>query len=582
LSSKSDSKIIQARLKEFTKYYLGEKLYSFSRTGNWRIEYQLQPLTSIHLHSNLGGEFEPNGDLTNVYIFSVIAILILLIACINYMNLSTARYMNRLKEVGIRKVVGATRLHIIYQFIGESVLLSFIAVILAFGLIEFIAPWLNLILGERDALASIGFDLLFSLIGIALFTGLISGLYPALLLSQFHPVHILSKTILKTNNRFSFRNVLISFQFVVSTILIIATLIVNSQLSYIQNKNLGFNKEQIIVLPLQGKSVKMQSEFLKNEILQQSGIINATLSSIIPGGVKWVRSFRWEGKKAEDENTMGYISTDYDFIKTYQIRLNEGRDYSESSSTDALGGFIINEAAQKKLGWKSPIGKQIQTLMPQGTGIELKQGTVIGSMKDFHFKSLHEKIEPLVIYIGTPNDYAYLSVRIRTDNVAGVLNSIEKKWKTFSPDKPFEYFFLDEYWGKLYQKEQNMKNLFGWFSGLAIFIACLGLFGLAAFSAQNKTKEIGIRKVLGASVLGIVSMLSIDFTKWVIIANIIAWPVAYYFMNKWLEDFAYRIEISWWVFVLSGGIALMIALLTVSYQAIKAAIANPVDSLRYE
>ncbi|MGD8777471.1 MAG: ABC transporter permease [Ignavibacteria bacterium] len=574
LNTESNLAVIQARLDEFTKSYLGEGFYNTTREGKWRIEYHLQPLLSIHLHSNLGGEFEPNGDITSVYIFSAIAILILLIACINYMNLSTARYMNRLREVGIRKVLGASRRHIIYQFIGESVSFSVISIFFAFVLIELLSPWLSTTLGEKGMYSGSGSGFIFPLIGIALLTGLLSGSYPAIFLSRFHPVHILSKTILKINKRFNYRNGLILFQFVVSTVLIIATLIVNSQLSYIQKKKLGFNKEQIVVLPLQDKSVRMKSRLLKNELLQQPGIVNATLSSIVPGAVKWVRSFNWEGQTEDEDNTMSYIATDYDFLKTYKIQMLEGRDFSESFSTDEEQGFLINQAALKKLGWDSAIGKKI--------GAVEKQGNVIGLVKDFHFKSLHEKIEPLVIYIDKSDNSEYMSVRLKTNNVASVLNSIQNKWKDFSTDKPFEYFFLDDYWGKLYMAEQSMKNLFSFFSALAIFIACLGLFGLAAFSIQNKTKEIGIRKVLGASVPEIISKLSIEFTKWVVVANVIAWPVAYYFMTNWLQDFAYRIEISWWAFLLAGGIALVIALATVSFQAIKAAIANPVESLRYE
>jgi putative ABC transport system permease protein len=574
LNPKSNPAAIQSRLDEFTKYYLGERFYNATREGKWRIEYNIQPLLSIHLYSNLGGEFEPNGDITNVYIFSAIAILILLIACINYMNLSTAKYMNRLREVGIRKVLGANRRHIIYQFIGESVLFSVISIFFAFMFAEFLSPWLSTALGDNKMYEGGSSEFIFLLIGIALLTGLLSGSYPAIFLSRFHPVHILSKTVLKINRRINYRNGLILFQFVVSTILIIATLIVNNQLSYVQNKKLGFNKEQIIVLPLQDKSVRMKSRILKNELLLQPGIVDATLSSIVPGAVRWVRSFNWEGQKEDEDNTMSYIAADYDFLKTYKIQVIEGRDFSESFSTDAEQGFLINQAALKKLGWVSAVGKKI--------GSFEKQGKVIGLIKDFHFKSLHEKIEPLVIYIGKSLDSDYLSVRIKTDNTAGILNTIKNKWKIFSTDKPFEYFFLNDYWGKLYKAGQSMKNLFTFFSGLAIFIACLGLFGLSAFSAQNKTKEIGIRKVLGAGVPGIISKLSFEFIKWVVIANIIAWPIAYYLMNKWLQDFAYRINISWWVFALSGIIALVISLATVSFQAIKAATANPVESLKYE
>ncbi|HVO75919.1 MAG TPA: FtsX-like permease family protein [Ignavibacteriaceae bacterium] len=566
---------IKDRLDDFTKYYLGEEEYNFNKhvASQWRIGYQIQPLTSIHLHSNLGGELETNGDITNVYIFSIIGLLILLIACINYMNLSTARYMVRLKEIGIRKVIGANRSHIIYQFIGESVLISFFSIFIAVIIIELISPWLGTILNKKEIFASNDFESIFILAGIALCTGLVSGLYPALFLSRFPPIQILSKTLIKTKKRLSHGNIFLVFQFVISCILIIATIIVSSQLSYIQNKKLGFNKERIVVIPLYDISTQAQYKVLKDELLQQSGILGITASSVIPGNLKWVRSFWWDDQNYNDDNTMCYIAADEDFLKTYQIKIAEGRDFSESLSTDSSAGFLINEAALSKLGWKSPTGKSLGTFG--------KQGKVIGVIKDFHFKSLHEKIQPLVIYYDSKT-FEFLSVKIKSNNIPEVLSNIQKSWKALFPDKPYEFNFLDEQWGKLYNKEQETKNLFSVFSGLAIFIACLGLFGLALFNTQNKTKEIGIRKAMGASISNVALIFIKNFLILILISNVIAWPIAYFFMNKWLQDFAYRIDISWWMFVLSGGIALIIALATVSFQAIKAATANPVESLRYE
>jgi putative ABC transport system permease protein len=564
---------LQSRITEFTKHYLGEEFFKVTREGKWRIEYQMQPLTSIHLHSDLGGEFESNGDITNVYIFSIIGLLILLIASINYMNLSTARHMIRLKEIGVRKVIGANRSHIIYQFISESVLLSFFSIFFAAIIIESITPWLVTILNKKDMFAGNSFELILILTGIGLCTGLVSGLYPALFLSRFHPVQILSKTLLKSKKRLSHGNILITFQFVISSILIIATIIVSSQLSYIQNKKLGFNKEHIVVIPLHDKSTQAKYKVIKDELLHQTGIVDISASSVTLGNLRRVRSFRWDGQNNNDDNTMYFISADQDFLKTYQIKIAEGRDFSESLSTDSSTGFLINEAALLKLGWKSTIGKNIST--------SKKQGKVIGIIKDFHFKSLHDKIQPLVIYYD-PKAFEFLSVKIKSNNISAVLSTIQKRWKALFPGKPYEFNFIDEQWGKLYEKEQETKNLFSTFSGLSIFIACLGLFGLALFNIQNKTKEIGIRKVMGASILNVALILTKNFLILVLISNVIAWPTSYYFMNRWLQDFAYRIDISWWVFVLSGGIVLVIAVATVSLQAIKAATANPVENLRYE
>jgi len=404
-------------------------------------------------------------------------------------------------------------------------------------------------------------------------TGLVSGLYPALFLSRFHPVQILSKTLLKSKKRLSHGNILITFQFVISSILIIATIIVSSQLSYIQNKKLGFNKEHIVVIPLHDKSTQAKYKVIKDELLHQTGIVDISASSVTLGNLRRVRSFRWDGQNNNDDNTMYFISADQDFLKTYQIKIAEGRDFSESLSTDSSTGFLINEAALLKLGWKSTIGKNIST--------SKKQGKVIGIIKDFHFKSLHDKIQPLVIYYD-PKAFEFLSVKIKSNNISAVLSTIQKRWKALFPGKPYEFNFIDEQWGKLYEKEQETKNLFSTFSGLSIFIACLGLFGLALFNIQNKTKEIGIRKVMGASILNVALILTKNFLILVLISNVIAWPTSYYFMNRWLQDFAYRIDISWWVFVLSGGIVLVIAVATVSLQAIKAATANPVENLRYE
>ncbi len=409
---------------------------------------------------------------------------------------------------------------------------------------------------------------------IALSTGVFSGIYPSIFLSRFRPADVLSKTVLVGKPRFGVRNVLVTLQFVISIALIIAALIVDSQLSFVQNKDLGFDKEHIVVVPLEDNVIRQQYKSLKHQLLQHPGIRGATASSVIPGGVRWVRSFFWEGQNKKEDNTLSFIAADCDFLTTYGINVREGRNFSESFPADETYGYIVNEAALEKLGWQSPIGKRMGTMFKP-------EGSVIGLVRDFYFKSLHQKIEPLAVFVD-PAAFRYLSIRMKSDDLSATFGFIAETWKAFSLHRPFQYFFLDEYFDKLYRAEQRMRNIFGAFSGLAILIACLGLFGLAAFSTETRAKEIGVRRVLGASVSGIVAILSKDLIKLVLLANVIAWPVAYYVMQGWLENFAYRISMSWWVFAIAGGLALLIAFLTVCTHAIKAALANPVEALRYE
>ena len=563
---------LEQQFPDFVIKYLGK-----GWVESFQTRLHLQPLKQIHLHSNLWGEIEPNSDIKYIYLFSAIAFSILLIACINYMNLSTARYANRAREVGMRKVLGANRIQLIKQFMGESILMAFIALLLAAALMELFLPaFCSLI--DRELVVNYldNWLLLPDIIGIAMFVGIVSGSYPAFYLSAFQPLAVLRKTLQTGLARSRLRRALVVLQFVISVVLIIATIIIYGQLNYIRNRKLGFNKEQVVVLPIRDNHVRQKTESVKNELRQNPNIISATASSYIPGGMKWITSFSWEGQRDDEDNTMGFSCIDHDFIQTFEIELVAGRDFSRDFVTDAKQAFIINEAAVKKTGWNSPIGKRVTRFYP-----EFVQGSVIGVIKDFHLESLYKTIKPLVLLID-PEGFQYLSVRIRPNDIPGTLDFIKKKWTEFSPNRPFEYFFLDNYFDKLYKAEEKLGQIFGYFTFLAIFIACLGLFGLASFATEQRTKEIGIRKVLGASIVGIVLLLSKDFTKLVIVSNLIAWPIAYYAMNRWLQDFAYRINIGVGTFLLAGAIALIIALLTVGFQAVKAALANPVEALRYE
>ncbi len=546
----------------------------------------LQPLSSIHLHSHLEGEIEPNSDIVYVYVFSAIAFFILLIACINFMNLSTARSAPRAKEVGIRKVLGAYHVQLIKQFLGESILLSFIAFPIAVVLVELLLPAFSALADRELALSFFAsWPVLFGLIGMTLLVGVVSGIYPAFFLSAFKPIKVL-KGLMRTGGEGLFlRKGLIVFQFAVSITLIISTFIIKDQVHYIRTKNLGFKKEQVVVLPIRDREVRGRYEAMKNEFLQDHRIVNLTASSGLPGRIRhnWVIQaegvrdswpLRMEDVPRDRPRLSAWVlMVDHDFLKTLGMELIQGRDFSRGFATDEKEAVILNESAVKRFGWESPLGKNIKT--------ENKDGTIIGVVKDFHFQSLRQLIEPVVIYI-SPNFFEYVSVRISSDNIPSILAFLKGKWKELAPNQPFEYFFLDSDFDSVYRSEERVGKILAGSTALAIFIACLGLFGLASFAAEQRTKEIGIRKVLGASVANIVSMLANEFVRWVLIANIIAWPVSYYAMSRWLQNFAYRTSIEPGAFLLAAFIALGIAILTVSFQSVRAALANPVDSLRYE
>ncbi|HEX5025025.1 MAG TPA: ABC transporter permease [Agriterribacter sp.] len=552
-----------------------------SNTPSLFTKLELQKLTDIHLHSHTDYEAEPNGDIKRVYIFSAVALFILLIACINYMNLSTARSALRAREIGIRKVVGARKREIILQFLSESVLVCLAAIIVAALLTRLTLPWLNKISGQELSFAILLKPKILVPFLLAPFViGLISGIYPALFMSSFQPVKTLKGLFKVGGSSISFRKVLVVTQFAISIILIITTIVVLQQLHYMQSKSLGLDKERLITMGYSTEVSKQYSAF-RTELLQNPSFKNITRSSRIPSG----RLLDSQGASTLSGDSLRpvttsikNVNTDYDFVATYGIALKAGRYFSRDYGSDT-SNFVINEASVKAVGWKSPddaVGKDFQY-----GGVK---GHIIGVMQDFHFESMHQPIAPIVMVMRPParEFFNNMAIKIGGGNVTGAIASLEKTWQKFFPETPFDYTFLDDSYTRLYESEQKQASLFTSFSFIAILIACLGLFGLSAFAISQRVKEIGVRKVLGANITGIVGLLSKDFLKLVAIAAVLAFPVAGFAMHNWLTDFAYRIDIHWWVFIAAGLLAALIAFITISFQAIKAAMANPVESLRTE
>lgn len=533
----------------------------------------LEPLKDVYLRSTRDGS--KTGNITNVYIFSIIAIFILLIACINFINLTTARATERAKEVGIRKVAGADKFQLIWQFIGESVMLCFIAFVLTIIFSALLLPLFNLLAGKTVSTGIFHnlyyvLQLFIAAIGI----GLLAGIYPALVLTSFKPVTVLKGRFATGTKGIMLRKGLVVAQFTISIALIIATIVVYNQMTYMRNQDLGFNKDQMMIIDTNGDSAKTAFQQALTSI---PAVKSTATSSSVPGGGN-------PGAYSEIENTKGEMQianldlyfVDFDYINQFKIKMIAGRGFSRDFMTDTTQAMVLNEAGVKMFGYSSPeqaIGKRFKQWG--------REGKIIGVMKDFHFKSLQQPIKPLSMRIG-PEGSNLVSVNVSAANLPSTIAAIENKWKSLIPNRPFSYYFLDEFFDKQYQGEERFGKLFLNFAVLAIIISCLGLLGLASYSTMQRTKEIGIRKVLGSSVSGIVNLLSIDFLKLVIISFAIAAPLAWYIMYKWLEDFAYHTNVSVWVFVLAGFSALAIALFTVSFQAIKAAIANPIKSLRTE
>ena len=552
------------------------KGYIKTKNKDSNVELFLQNYGESYLYSNWDNGKQAGGRIEYVRIFSIVAVIILVIACINFMNLATARSLRRAREIGVRKVVGAGKGQLIGQFIGESLFVSFIAAGLAILIVALLLPSFNSLTEKKLAIDFSDPSFVLLLLGLTVVTGVVSGSYPALFMSSLKPIVVLKGILKFKPGATYFRKGLVVFQFALSIVLILGMIVVYRQIDYIHNKNLGFAKEDLLYIPIEGALQKTYPTF-KDELLRQPGIkyVSSSQSNPLEVGSS-TQGVRWPGKDTTKLILFSSNPTTYDYVKTMGIQLTEGRDFDPSFSLDT-NNYLLNEAALRKIGYKDPIGKEL-TMWGD-------KGTIIGVMKDYHHNSLHVPIEPLIIRLFKKSWNSYWgNVLIRTEKgkTKQAIAGMEKLYKQFNPGFPFKYFFTDDEITKNYKAEHTVSKLSKYFAFLAIFISCLGLFGLVTFTAQQRVKEIGIRKVLGASASGIVKMLSKDFLKLVLIASVIAFPVAWWAMNRWLGDFAYRISIGWWVFVVTGIAAILIALLTVSFQAIKAAIANPVKSLRTE
>ncbi len=561
---------------------IGSTLEDLEKTGQY-VHLNLQKLTDIHLHSDLTAELAPNGSIRYVWIFSAIAAFILLIACINFMNLSTARSSSRAKEVGVRKVLGGRRGALMGQFLSESMLISAFAVVLGVILATIAMPWYRDLTDIQLSIPWASPLFWVALAGGTAFVGLLAGSYPAFFLSAFDSIRVLKGQVSGIGRGSRFRSVLVVFQFAVSVALIVSTLLVFKQLNYIQNKKLGFNKSQVIVLE-DAYALGDKIYTLKSEMLRQSGVERATVSGFLPvpsnrsdNAFSKVRAF-----DKENSINMQQWQVDNDYLPTLGMEIVQGRGFDPARITDS-SGIIINETAARLIGYADPIGQKVY-LLEQMQGVprpeDFTELHIIGVVRDFHFSSLRDNIDALCMRLGKSTNLA--SFRYKGTETTAIIAALEKNWKALSPDQPFNYRFLDESFARVYSTEQRVGKIAGIFGLLSILVSCLGLFGLAAFTTEQRTKEIGIRKVLGASVGSVVGLLSRDFLKLILIALVIATPLAWYFMKQWLSDFAYRIDISWWAFAIAGAAAIIIAFLTVGFQSMKAALRNPVESLRSE
>ncbi|HSZ86278.1 MAG TPA: ABC transporter permease [Puia sp.] len=587
LAKGTDYKVFEKNFDTYTdKYILPfvqqfvkiKSMDEFRQAGN-KLVFSLTPLTKIHLYSNLTYELEPNGNIQFVLIFSIVALFILAIACINFMNLTTARSANRAREVGIRKVLGTERKELIIQFLSESTLMVFLSLVIGI----FIA-WMVLPLFNNVAIKSMHIGSLFSplilplLIALPFVVGLLAGSYPAFFLSAFKPIEVLKGKLKLGGKSSSLRSVLVVFQFATSILLIIGTIVIYKQLNYIQTKDIGFKKDQVLIID-GAYSLKNNADAFKNDVLQMNGVSSASFSAYLPvdnSSRSDYTFFRDATMNLKNGLDLQVWTIDYDYVKTLGMQIIKGRSFSKDFGSDS-SGVVINETTAKLLGYEDPVGQKIYGF---GNNNKPKSYNIIGVVKNFNYESLRQDIGPLCFLLGQNNGLAMF--KISTGNINNLISQVENKWKTMAPGMPFSYRFLDESFNDMYRSEQRVGKIVLTFSVLAILIACLGLFGLATFIAEQRTKEIGIRKVLGASVSGIVQLLSKDFVKLVFISFVIAAPLGWYFMHKWLQDFVYRINISWWIFLLAAGLAIFIALATVSFQAIKTALMNPVKSLRAE
>jgi len=572
LDENADPEAVEAKMRTLLEERLGRVL----KTAGVELNPYLQKLTDIHLKSNLEGEIGPTGDESYIYIFSAVAIFIILIACINFMNLSTARSENRAKEVGIRKVVGADKSQLIKQFLGESMAFAFFASVIAGISVLFLLIPFNAI-AEKNISASslISVQAILLLIGIVIGVGTLSGSYPAFLLSAFKPAEVLSGKKHKGASGGLIRKILVVVQFSISVFLIIGLSVIYGQMEYMNNRPLGYDTENIIAIPLSDPAPRSTYESYKTALLSNSNVMSVSAASTLPGGLFGIGLLRQVGRPTNENLTVQVINVDYDFIETFGIKLHEGRDFSREFTSDMNRALLLNEEAVRQFGFDSGLDKRLSP----GGPVALP---VVGILKDYYFKSLHQKIEPFVMVLASEQAFNWVFIKTTSENLSRIVQFAEQEWRRINPGHPFEYTFVDSNISMMYQSEMKLSRLYSIFTAIAIYIACLGLFGLASFTVVQRTKEIGIRKVLGASVGGIVVILSKEYVKWVVLANVFAWPIAYYSMRKWLDGFAYHTSLNVLAFFASGALALIIALLTVSFQTVKAAAANPVDSLRYE
>jgi len=568
LNANANGELVDKKITKFLDKYNKEQNKAF------REELGLQKTADTYLYSHFTNGKPDGGRIEYVHLFSIVALFIMLIACINFMNLTTARSVKRAREIGVRKVVGAVRPVLIRQFIGEAVLLTFIAMVIAVLLVLALLPVFNWVTEKQISYPFANYQFWLGLVLLTLVTGFISGSYPALFLSAFNPVAVLKGTGKLSTGSILFRKILVVFQFGLSILLIVGTIVVSKQVNYIQTKNLGYDRENLIYVPLEG-DLPAKFKVFKDEALRSPGIKDIARSSDSPvsfgsstGGVKWV------GKDPNLNVEFTHIDVGYDYIKTMKLQLVQGRDFSRDFGTDTLN-YLINESALKRIGYAHPIGSPL-------TLWDKKQGQIIGVIKDFHFNSLHDPIQPLIINLRDSASYGNILIRTLPGQTKQALATIEKLCKELNPNFTFTYYFTDSEYKKLYDNEQVVGKLSKAFAFLGIFISCLGLLGLAMFTAEQRIKEIGIRKVLGASIGSLFALLSKEFMVLVAIALVIASPLAWWAMHAWLQGYTYRIDIDWWVFALSAVLSILIALVTVSFQSAKAALMNPVKSLRSE
>ncbi len=583
LQEDGSPKQLEAELPAFIQKHVGPQVQNamgfsiedFFKSGN-SFAFNLQPITDIHLHSHLDYELEANSDARYVHIFSAIAFFVLFIACVNFINLSTARSSTRANEVGVRKVLGSNRSQLVRQFLAESILLSLLSLLLAAVFLELFLPFFNNLTGKNLAIDLGNWIILPAIIGMTLLFGIMAGIYPAFFLASFQPISMLKGKIGAASKSAGIRYGLVVFQFAVSIVLLVGTFVVHGQLEYIRQKKLGFNKDQVLVIR-KATALKQQSQAFKQALMPYPSVISTALSNYLPGNDFDINGYRTGESPGGELQPINQWFADHDFARTLQLEMVAGRFFSIDSTGDS-SSIIINESAARMLGMDEPIGQNLHTV-DRG---RVQAFSIIGVIKDFHYESLHKEIRPLVIRNLADAPGEFISIRIDPENLSKTLVFLEKKWKEFAPGQPFEYFFLDDSFDRLYRSEQGAGQLFTAFSIIAGFIACLGLFGLAAFSTEQRTKEVGIRKILGASVPAIIILLTKGFTKWVLVANLLSWPVAYYVMDRWLDNFAYRTNIPLWIFPAAALLALCVALVTVSFLAVRAALANPVEALRYE